>query len=93
LNEVAVAVELNSDLLRDCESDLSQANSIVGSGQERGANFSPPSATLPHCHSRDNPDIWTAVRKLQRFCLPQFMIDKMKSFMHSVQGKWHYLKN
>lgn len=39
-------------------------------------------------HFRDNPDIWTAVRKLQRFCLPQFMIDKMKTFMRSVQGKW-----
>ena len=35
---------------------------------------------------KDNPDIWAAVRKLQRFCLPQFMIDKMKTFMRSVQG-------
>ena len=36
---------------------------------------------------RDNPDVWAAVKKLQSFAVPVFMVEKMKSFMRSVQGR------
>ncbi|KAL5478170.1 hypothetical protein EMCRGX_G025062 [Ephydatia muelleri] len=35
---------------------------------------------------RDNPEVVTAVKQLQHFTVPQFMLDKMKVFMVSVQG-------
>ena len=35
---------------------------------------------------RDSEDILGAVKKLQEFQVPQFMLDKMKIFMRSVQG-------
>lgn len=35
---------------------------------------------------RDNPDVVNSVEKLKQFQVPQFMIDKMKTFMKSVQG-------
>jgi deoxynucleotidyltransferase terminal-interacting protein 1 len=35
---------------------------------------------------KDNEDILDAVKKLQEFQVPQFMLDKMKTFMRSVQG-------
>jgi hypothetical protein len=35
---------------------------------------------------RNNKEIMNAVRKLQEFQVPQFMLDKMKTFMRSVQG-------
>jgi deoxynucleotidyltransferase terminal-interacting protein 1 len=34
----------------------------------------------------NNKEIMNAVRKLQEFQVPQFMLDKMKTFMRSVQG-------
>lgn len=36
---------------------------------------------------RDNQDVVNAVQKLKQFRVPQFMIDKMKTFMKSVQGE------
>lgn len=36
---------------------------------------------------RDNEDISNDVLKLGQFPVPQFMVDKMKKFMKSVQGE------
>lgn len=36
---------------------------------------------------RDHEDISNDVLKLEQFPVPQFMIDKMKKFMKSVQGE------
>ncbi len=44
--------------------------------------------THTQTHSnRDNEDISNDVLKLEQFPVPQFMIDKMKRFMKSVQGR------
>ena len=40
---------------------------------------------------RDNEDVYCSVKKLQEFRVPQFMLDKMKAFMRSVQGQWPHV--
>lgn len=35
---------------------------------------------------RENSDIFRSVQKLQRFSVPQFMLNKMKEFVRNVQG-------
>jgi len=72
----------------------SKANSIMNPSPYHGHFIvsSPSNALLLHvhvfvsCFIRDNPDIVAAVSKLHSFHVTQFMIDKMKSFMRSVQG-------
>jgi hypothetical protein len=36
---------------------------------------------------RDGEEICKEVQKLEQFPVPQFMVDKMKKFMTSVQGE------
>ena len=40
---------------------------------------------------RDNPEIVRSVERLQRFCVPQFMLNKMKDFIKNVQGNSYAL--
>ena len=51
------------------------------------------SHSLSFSLSRDSTEVWLAVKKLQKFHVPQFMVDKMKYFMQSVQGKSHLVNN
>ena len=44
--------------------------------------------SLPLSPCRDSEEILGAVKKLQEFQVPQFMLEKMKTFMRSVQGVW-----
>ena len=37
---------------------------------------------------RENSDIFRSVQKLQRFSVPQFMLNKMKEFVRNVQGMY-----
>ena len=36
---------------------------------------------------RDNQDVFNCTTKLEQFPVPIFMLDKMKNFIKSVQGK------